>query len=43
MCPNNAKTYLKEHPEVAAYLDKQLRAHYGMGFKTEPAQEQPTS
>ena len=40
----NAKTYLKEHPELTAELDKQIRAHFGMETKTEPAaQEQPTS
>ena len=36
--------YLKEHPELTAELDKQIRAHFGMETKTEPAaQEQPTS
>jgi recombination protein RecA len=40
----NAKTYLKEHQEVVAELEKQIRAHHGMEPpKTEPAQEQPTS
>jgi recombination protein RecA len=40
----NAKTYLKEHPEIAAELYKQIRAHFGMETKPEPAaQEQPTS
>ncbi len=29
----NAKTYLKEHPEIAADLDKQVRAHF-MGMET---------
>jgi recombination protein RecA len=37
----NAKTYLKEHPEVVADLEKQIRAAHGLEPKTEPAQEQP--
>ncbi|HEY9073868.1 MAG TPA: hypothetical protein VIN67_07010, partial [Desulfobaccales bacterium] len=40
----NAKTYLKEHPEISAELYKQIKAHFGLEPKTEPtAQEQPTS
>jgi recombination protein RecA len=38
----NAKTYLKEHPQLAAELDKQIRAAHGMEARTEPAApEQP--
>jgi recombination protein RecA len=38
----NAKTYLKEHPQIAAELDKQIRAAHGMEARTEPAApEQP--
>jgi len=38
----NAKAYLKEHPQLAAELDKQIRAAHGMEARTDPAaQEQP--
>jgi recombination protein RecA len=38
----NAKAYLKEHPQIAAELDKQIRAAHGMEAKAEPmAPEQP--
>jgi len=38
----NAKTYLQEHPQIAAELDKQIRAAHGMEARTEPAApEQP--
>ena len=40
--PGERQDLLKEHPEIAAELDKQVRAHSGMETKTEPAaQEQP--
>jgi recombination protein RecA len=38
----NAKLYLKEHPELAAELDRQIRAAYSMG-PTPPAPEKETS
>ena len=38
----NAKAHLKEHPQLAAELDKQIRAAHGMEARTEPAApEQP--
>ena len=38
----NAKAYLKEHPQIAVELDKQIRATHGMEAKAEPAApEQP--
>jgi recombination protein RecA len=37
----NAKAYLKEHPEVAADLEKKLRAAYGLEAESAPAKEQP--
>ena len=33
----NAKNYLKEHPEVVAELDKQIRAAHGMTPKAAAA------
>jgi recombination protein RecA len=38
----NAKAYLKEHPEVAADLEKQIRGLHGMLPQPAPEQEQPT-
>jgi recombination protein RecA len=38
----NAKTYLKEHPQITSELEKQIRAAHGLEPKTETAQEQPT-
>jgi len=35
----NAKTYLKEHPEVAAEVDRQIRAAHGMLPQEAPKQE----
>ena len=33
----NAKTYLKEHPEAAAELEKAIRSHAGVGATAPPA------
>ena len=35
----NAKAYLKEHPEIAADLEKQIRGLHGMLSQSAPAQE----
>ena len=35
----NAKTFLKEHPEVTADLEKQIRAFHGMLPKSAAEQE----
>jgi recombination protein RecA len=37
----NAKAYLKEHPEVAAKVDRQIRAAHGMLPQEAATQEQP--
>jgi recombination protein RecA len=37
----NAKAYLKEHPEIAAELDRQIRASHGMLPEAAPEREGP--
>ncbi len=37
----NAKAYLKEHPEIAAELDRQVRASHGMTPEPAPEREEP--
>jgi recombination protein RecA len=37
----NAKVYLKEHPELAGELEKQIRASHGMLAKSAPEEEAP--
>jgi recombination protein RecA len=36
----NAKTYLREHPEVTGELERQIRAAYGMITKAAGSEEQ---
>ena len=36
----NAKTYLKEHPQLAAELDEKIRAAHSMEARTEPAAQE---
>jgi recombination protein RecA len=37
----NAKAYLKEHPEIAAELDRQVRASHGVLPEAAPGREEP--
>jgi recombination protein RecA len=35
----NAKTYLREHPEVTGELERQIRANYGLTAKVNLPEE----
>ncbi|MBU5469543.1 recombinase RecA [Falcatimonas sp. MSJ-15] len=39
----NAKTYLKEHPEVMEEVEKKVRTHYGLNGGEEPAKDNTDS